>query len=138
MDPSITPYTIPLTIACRDEDPDDVPAETKRVRAGLRSANPDRKSYGGDFVDRNLKIIMRNAPGTLWCFIPSHVHGTTALWRKQTVGITVTFSSHINVALQKAREAEDGVSVEREGGLLSSGNFEETLKHYFEKLAKGR
>jgi hypothetical protein len=116
-DPAVGGYTTPIVLECYGTE------DTTDQQRSLRSYQADRASYGGDFVDGDLKIIIRSSPGTLFSFDPSHEHGTTRLYKKSTVGMAISFSSHIADALAKAQAVEGGVCVN-----IKAGKFDRSLQ----------
>jgi hypothetical protein len=104
-----------LTITCEDT--------LKPPKHSTRGADTPIKPYGGDFVDRDLELIMRNATGTLFSFLPRHYHGSTWHYGRNIVGIASTFSTHIHSALEKARTEPDGVLMEYHDILLADGEW---------------
>lgn len=58
---------------------------------------------GGSFVDVGLRVVVRQAVGTLIAFQPDHFHGTTRLFGAQNRLISINFSSHILEAFKKAQ-----------------------------------
>ncbi|KAL0057975.1 hypothetical protein AAF712_015369 [Marasmius tenuissimus] len=68
----------------------------------LTSGNIEIPSYGGaNFVDVNLRVVVINAPATMFAFDPEHVHGTTVTGGTINYNITITFSSRIGESIQK-------------------------------------
>jgi hypothetical protein len=52
-------------------------------------------SVGGNYVDVDLGIIVRSAPGTLMAFKPQYRHGTTLSYGAMNMGYAVTFSRRV-------------------------------------------
>ncbi|KAL0060974.1 hypothetical protein AAF712_012205 [Marasmius tenuissimus] len=68
----------------------------------LTSGNVEIPPYGGaNFVDVNLRVVVINAPATMFAFDPEHVHGTTVTGGTVNYNITITFSSRIGESIQK-------------------------------------
>jgi hypothetical protein len=61
----------------------------------------------GNFVDLTLKIVVKQAAGTLMAFQPKFPHGTTRLCGAHNRVVAITFSSHIlksyEIAMKGAR-----------------------------------
>ncbi|KAG9022158.1 hypothetical protein FS837_006571 [Tulasnella sp. UAMH 9824] len=63
-------------------------------------------SFGGDFVDIGLKVLMRASSDTLFAFRANHLHGTTPMRCIEQLGIVYPFSERIKVAYEKAQDAK--------------------------------
>lgn len=57
---------------------------------------------GGNFVELTLRVVVRQAQGTMMAFQPKYAHGTTRLCGAHNRVCTITFSSHILQAYQTA------------------------------------
>lgn len=57
---------------------------------------------GGNFVDVSLRIVVKQAAGTLIAFQPEFPHGTTKLAGAHNRICAITFSEHILKAYEKA------------------------------------
>jgi hypothetical protein len=55
-----------------------------------------------------LRVVVKSAKGTMTCFRPGEIHGTTRLCGAHQRRITVAFSERIADAFRKAHE---GISV---------------------------
>lgn len=58
---------------------------------------------GGNFVDMTLKVVVKQATGTLFTFDPTFPHGTTRLCGAHNRTITIAFSAHIQEAFERAK-----------------------------------
>lgn len=57
---------------------------------------------GANFVDAGLKVVVKQAAGTLMIFRPEHHHGTTAAEGMSNRAVSITFSQRILDAFEKA------------------------------------
>src|SRR5882762_662796 len=94
------------------------PARTRPSRVGgKRKAGEVRPEWpvggGGNFVDTSLQVVVKSAKGTMTCFLPDKIHGTTRLCGAHQRRITVAFSEWIADAFRKAHE---GISVKEGKG----------------------
>jgi hypothetical protein len=90
------------------------PARTRSSRAGGKcKAGEVRPEWpaggGGNFVDTSLRVVVKSAKGTMTCFLPEEIHGTTRLCGAHQRRITIAFSERIADAYRKAQE---GISVQ--------------------------
>lgn len=67
------------------------------------------KRGGGNFVDITLRVVVKQAKGTLMAFQPEYAHGTTRLCGAHNRMCTITFSSHI---LDAFRVAQGGTRID--------------------------
>lgn len=92
-------------------------------------------SYGGaNFVDLNLRVVVVNAPATMFAFKPNHLHGTTVTGGTANCNLTFAFSRHIAEAfedLEKEERDEFGASDWGAG----QGNLDDT--HTDWKMVEG-
>ena len=94
------------------------PARTRPSRAGGKhkagEVRPEWPVGGsGNFVDTGLRVVVKSAKGTMTCFLPEEIHGTTRLCGAHQGCITVAFSKRIADAFRKAHE---GISVKEGKG----------------------
>jgi hypothetical protein len=87
------------------------PLKLRKIRSGqicqAGKVWPEWPAGGGrSFVDTSLKVIVRGALGTIMCFLPVEMHGTTRLCEVHQCCITVAFSSHIADVYKKAQEGK--------------------------------
>jgi len=68
---------------------------------------------GGNCMDTSLRVVIKSAKGTMTCFLPEKIHGTTRLCGAHQHCITVAFSEWIADAFRKAHE---GISVKEGKG----------------------
>jgi hypothetical protein len=59
---------------------------------------------GGNFVDLTLRVVVKQATGTLMAFQPKFPHGTTRLCGAQNRMCTIAFSQHIYEAYKIAAQ----------------------------------
>lgn len=59
---------------------------------------------GANFVDAGLKVVVKQAAGTLMVFRPAHPHGTTAAEGMSNRAISITFSQRILDAYEVAKK----------------------------------
>lgn len=83
---------------CVDRIVDEIPpashSQTTRSSSGEnRAAWP--AGGGGNFVDITLRVVVRQATGTLMAFQPEYPHGTTRLCGAHNRTCAITFSTHI-------------------------------------------
>ena len=57
---------------------------------------------GGNFVDATLRVVVKQAVGTMMAFMPQYMHGTTRLCGAHNWGCAITFSKHIKDAYDVA------------------------------------
>ena len=67
---------------------------------------------GASFVDFTLKVVVREAPGTMMVTWPKYMHATTKGYGVENSGITITLSDHIKEPWLAATQGELGFSVE--------------------------
>jgi hypothetical protein len=77
---------------------------------------------GDNFVDLTLRVVVKQAQGTMMAFKPTEVHGMTWLYGAHNRGLSLAFSSRILDAFQKAQE---GIQIESSAGAGDS-NLEST------------
>lgn len=65
---------------------------------------------GANFVDTELKVVVKQAAGTLMIFRPAHRHGTTAGEGMSNRAVSITFSERILDAFQKAMKGPEIIS----------------------------
>jgi hypothetical protein len=53
------------------------------------------KGGGASFVDLTLKVVVRQAPGTMMATRPNYMHATTKGYGMENSGVTITFSERI-------------------------------------------
>ena len=93
MDKCFAPWAFNLAVA-REYN-------SKATTAG----NVPTPSYGGaNFVDVNLRVVVVNAPATLFAFKPTHVHGTTVSGGTTNYELTFAFSQRIADALAELED----------------------------------
>ncbi|KAJ6516895.1 hypothetical protein C8R47DRAFT_1313230 [Mycena vitilis] len=68
---------------------------------------------GGNFVDMSLKVVVKQAAGTLFAFDPTFRHGTTRLCGAHNHTVTIAFSARIHDAFEQARQ---GISIDAGSG----------------------
>lgn len=59
---------------------------------------------GGSFIEVELKVIVRQAQGTLISFKPDHQHATSRLFNAHNRLCSINFSSHILEAFNVAKD----------------------------------
>lgn len=67
---------------------------------------------GANFVDLTLKVIVKQAPGTMMAMRPKYMHATTKGYGVENSGVTITFSDRIKEPWLAAIQSEAGFSVE--------------------------
>lgn len=71
---------------------------------GTDSSRRRPSSYGGCFVDCELKVVVRPAARTMIEFDPRRLHGTTRSWNRMTRACAFTSSTYIFDAYRRAQE----------------------------------
>lgn len=61
---------------------------------------------GGSFVDVGLRVVVRQARGTLIAFQPEHQHGTTRLFGAHNYLCSINFSTKVLDAKKVAEEPQ--------------------------------
>ena len=69
---------------------------------------------GSSFVDVGLKVVVRQATGTMMAFQPEQLHGTTIANGAVNTGMAITFSRRVSDAWNDAKELQGKVDVEAE------------------------
>jgi len=79
---------------------------TEKSRTNHDGENKDAwpSGGGGNFVDITLRVVVKQAAGTLLLFQPEYLHGTTRLCGAHNRLCVITFSTHILKAYQIAVE----------------------------------
>jgi len=77
---------------------------TTRTNHGGENKEAWPSGGGGNFVDITLRVVVKQAVGTLMLFQPEYLHGTTRLCGAQNRLCVITFSTHILEAYQIAAE----------------------------------
>ena len=86
--------------------------------------NPDVQVHpfpGSSFVDIGLKVVVRQATGTMMAFQPECLHGTTSAHGAVNNSIIISFSRRIHDAWEDAKKLHGQVQV-----VLKDGVVEET------------
>lgn len=84
--------------------------DATRQSARLAESNPKPvvpPGAGGSFVDVSLKVIVKQAQGTMLAFQPDLIHGTTVSHGAVNHIIAVTFCRSV-AEMRKERETKDG------------------------------
>jgi len=69
---------------------------------------------GASFVDVGLKVVVRQATGTIMAFQPEQLHGTTISNGAVNTGMAITFSRRVGDAWNDAKKLQGKVDVEAE------------------------
>lgn len=76
--------------------------------------NPDAQihpSPGSSFVDIGLKVVVRQATGTMTAFQPEYLHGTTVAHGAVNSSMIISFSRRITDAWEDAKKLHGKVQV---------------------------
>jgi hypothetical protein len=66
---------------------------------------------GSSFVDVGLKVVVRQATGTMMAFQPEQLHGTTIANGAVNTGMAITFSRRVGDAWEEAKRLKGKVNV---------------------------
>ena len=66
---------------------------------------------GSSFVDVNLKVVVRQATGTMMAFQPEQLHGTTISDGAVNTGMAITFSQRVGDAWKNAKKLRGKVDI---------------------------
>jgi hypothetical protein len=61
-------------------------------------------------VDVDLRVVVRQAQGTIIGFKPGQLHGTTHLFGAHNLLTSINFSSHILQAYQNAQKKNEAIA----------------------------
>ena len=73
---------------------------------------------GSSFVDVSLRVVVRQARGTMMAIKPEYLHGTTKGYGAVNSGVTIAFSERVGKAWQLAMDGK--ISVESFLSILDS------------------
>ena len=73
---------------------------------------------GSSFVDIGLKVVIRQATGTMMAFQPEHLHGTTFSHGAVNTSMIISFSRRVGDAWKEAQELEGRVQVISKEGVI--------------------
>ncbi|KAF8882084.1 hypothetical protein BD779DRAFT_1473056 [Infundibulicybe gibba] len=82
----------------------DVPPARYQTRSVSKPSDPGPPGGGGNFVDLSLRVVVKQAQGTMMAFQPEFAHGTTHLCDARNQVATITFSQHIWNAYLEAEQ----------------------------------
>ncbi|KAF8960534.1 hypothetical protein BDZ97DRAFT_1704149 [Flammula alnicola] len=119
-DKAYTPYAFAFNID-RRINPKKVPSEPSEPVHQTRTAIKKQKEGpapvirgppggGSSFVDLSLKVVVRQALGTMMAIRPEFMHGTSMGYGAENSGVTISFSERIVEAWETARRL--GITVE--------------------------
>jgi hypothetical protein len=117
-DPAYAKYAFNWCVGRSVETQVPSPAKSRGTRAGAKrradEVHPEWPAGGGgSFVDVSLKVAVKGAKGTMTCFLPEEIHGTTRLCGVHKRGMTIAFSASLAAAYKKAQQ---GMGVEEGPG----------------------
>lgn len=80
------------------------PHSSSHFTRSASKRTPPQTTPGGSFVDVGLRVVVRQAKGTLMVFQPEHQHGTTRLFGAHNSHCSINFSSRILEAFKMAEK----------------------------------
>ncbi|KAF9521524.1 hypothetical protein CPB83DRAFT_900619 [Crepidotus variabilis] len=82
---------------------------------------------GASFVDVGLKVLVRQAAGTMMAIRPAELHGTTKMYGAVNIGATITFSTRVSDAWAEALALGEKVEIVAAAGVVGGEDYDSNL-----------